>query len=442
MFVKIKHILRQKSAFREIIVLAFPLIISTGAWTIQHFVDRMFLAWYSTESIAASMPAGILNMLFMSVFIGTAGFTETFIAQYYGARQYHNIGTVMWHGIYISIIGGIFHLLLIPVAVPIFHAVGHNESIAKLEIAYFQTLCLGAFPTIANSAVAGFFAGRGKPRIVMAATLSQTAVNILFDYLLIFGKAHFPELGIKGAGIASVISAYSGFIFLLGAVSKKHYEDKYRVFSSWNLNRNLLMRIFRFGVPSGLQGTIDHAGFSIFLLLLGRLSTIPLAATNIAFNINTLAFMPMIGIGMAVSILVGQNLGANNPEKAEQSAWTGFVITFIYMVSIAVCYVAVPDIFIRPFSAKADPQEFEIIHRIAVVLLRFVAFYSVFDAMNVSFASALRGAGDTRYIMMAVGLISVSVLIIPSWIFIVMLQRGLYACWVIATMSLCSPFCS
>ena len=433
MLTAIKFIFRQPALFKEVFVLAFPLIIGTSAWTIQHFVDRMFLAWYSTQAVAASMPAGMLNMLTMSIFTGTAVFTETFVAQYFGARQFERIGAVMWQGIYIGLLGAVFHLVLIPFAVPLFQAIGHAPDVLSLEIEYFQTLCLGAGAVICSAAVASFFAGRGKTRQVMIATLFQTGVNIILDYILIFGNLGFPALGIKGAGLASVISAYSHLIFLLLLAAKQSHQAKYRIYSSWKIDIELFKRIIKYGVPNGLQATIDLAGFSIFLLLLGRIGTIPLAATNIAFNINILAFMPMIGIGIAVSILVGQNLGANNPEKAHICAWTGFIITFLYMLVLAILYVTIPDIFIKPFSFRADPSEFENIRHIAVILLRFVAFYSLFDGMNVIFASALRGAGDTRFIMMAVGFISVLVLIVPSVVFIVLLQKGIYAAWTIAT---------
>ncbi|MCM8758615.1 MAG: MATE family efflux transporter [Candidatus Omnitrophica bacterium] len=419
--------------FKEVIVLAFPLIISTSAWTIQHFVDRMFLAWYSTQAVAASMPAGLLNMLTTSIFVGTAVFTETFVAQYYGAKQFDRIGSVMWQGIYIGLIGAIFHLALIPFAAPLFHIIGHAPDVIWLEIVYYQTLCLGAGAVIASGAVAGFFAGRGKTKQVMIATLFQTLVNIFLDYVLIFGKFGVPALGMKGAGLASVISAYCHLIFLLILATKQKNERDYKIYSSWKPEKELFKRILRFGIPSGLQGTIDLAGFTIFLLLLGKIGTIPLAATNIAFNINTLAFMPMIGIGMAVSILVGQNIGANNPQKAQLCTWTGFVITFSYMFILAILYVTIPDIFIKPFSFKADPFEFEQIQHIAVILLRFVAFYSLFDGMNIIFASALRGAGDTKFIMLAVAFLSILVLIVPSIIFIVFLKKGIYIAWTIAT---------
>jgi len=422
----------EKQIFKEVAIIALPLIISTGSWTIQHFVDRMFLAWFSVESVAASMPAGMLNMLTMSVFTGTAIFTETFVAQYFGAKQYNKIGAVIWHGIYIGIIGGIFHLFLIPLAKPLFHFIGHQQSVSILETIYFQTLCLGAFPVIAAGAIGGYFAGRGKTKQIMFSTIFQTGINIIFDYLLIFGKSGFPALGIRGAGIASVISAYWNLIFLIVLTAKSQHHQ-YQLLTSWRFDKELFSRILKYGIPNGLQGTIDLAGFTIFLLLLGKLGTIPLAATNIAFNINTLAFMPMIGIGMAVSILVGQNIGASNPERAEKITESGFIIVFTYMVILAICYVVIPDIFIKPFSFKADPFEFKKIYQISVILLRFVAFYSLFDAMNVVFSSALRGAGDTRFIMAAVAILSIFVLILPSYIFIILLGKGIYAGWTIAT---------
>ena len=100
---KLQHRWNCESGYREVLVLAIPLILSTRAWTIQHFVDRMFLTWYSPEAIAAAMPAGILNFTVMSFFIGTAGYVSTFVAQYYGAKRYENIGPSIWQGMYLSV---------------------------------------------------------------------------------------------------------------------------------------------------------------------------------------------------------------------------------------------------------------------------------------------------------------------------------------------------
>ncbi|MCK4297145.1 MAG: MATE family efflux transporter, partial [Candidatus Marinimicrobia bacterium] len=97
----------RKGGFKDLLKIAIPLILSTGAWSIQHFVDRMFLTWYSPEAIAAAMPSGMLNFTIMSLFIGTASYVNTFVAQYYGSKKYKNVGPIVWQGIYIAIIGGL-----------------------------------------------------------------------------------------------------------------------------------------------------------------------------------------------------------------------------------------------------------------------------------------------------------------------------------------------
>jgi MATE family multidrug resistance protein len=268
----------------------------------------------------------------------------------------------------------------------------------------------------------------------MWANVGATVVNITFNYLLIFGKLGFPEMGIRGAAVATVISGVFLCLTYLILVSRFKYRKQYRIWAGWRWNRTLFIRLLRFGLPSGVLFFIDVFGFTLFLLLLGRLGTTALAATNIAFNINTFAFMPMIGIGVTVSVLVGQYLGDNNPVRAEYSVFSGLQLTVVYMTLIAVSYVALPGLYLYFYEAGADPAGFPEIKRIAVILLRFVALYSLFDAMNIIFSSALKGAGDTRFIMLMVGVMSSCFLVIPSYLAIVIMGQSLYTGWVIITM--------
>lgn len=424
---------RCENGYRDVLVLAIPLILSTSAWSVQHFVDRMFLTWYSPEAIAASMPAGMLNFTIMSLFIGTASYVSTFVAQYHGAGRYKRIGPAVWQGIYVAIIGGVIHLIFIPLARHIFVFVGHAPLVQDNEIIYFQTLCLGAAPVIASSAIAGFFSGRGKTWPIMWVNFLATVVNLVMDYALIFGNWGFPELGIKGAAIATVISGYFSFIVYLVLLSRHTYDARYHTIKGFRLDKTLFKRLMHFGLPSGIQFSLDMVGFTIFVLLMGRLGTVPLAATNIAFNINTLAFMPMIGFGIAVSVLVGQSLGKNRPDLAERSTYSGFHLTFIYMSTIAFLYVVVPDIFLRPFAAQANPKTFLSILKITRILLRFVAVYAVFDTFSIIFSSAIKGAGDTRFVMRMIVILSLSLLVIPTYITIIVLHAGIYTAWTIAS---------
>ncbi|MCM8762326.1 MAG: MATE family efflux transporter [Candidatus Omnitrophica bacterium] len=423
-----------EGGYRELFFLSFPLILSTSAWTIQHFVDRLFLSRYSTEAIAAALPAGLLNGTITSIFTGTATFVSTFVAQYYGAERFEKIGKITWQGLYLSIAGGITMLLLMLFSGFFFTVVGHPAEVAYFEKIYFRILCLGAFPAIASSAIAGFFSGRGHTLPVMWMSFLQTGINIFLDYCLIFGRWGFPKMGIKGAAIATVIATFITFGIYLSLFIKDDFNTFYATRKNIGLDFFLFKRLLHFGLPNGIQWFIDMAGFSLFLLFIGRLGLIPLAATNISFNINTLAFMPMIGIGMGVSILVGQKLGKNDVYTAEKSVYSGFHITFFYMGTIALLYVFLPDIFIKPFAPRIYPVDFERIHGIAIILLRFIAFYSLFDTMNIIFASALKGAGDTRYIVKSVALVSLFILVIPSYISVFIFKKDIYTVWIIATM--------
>jgi len=414
-------------------MIAIPLILSTGMWSVQQFIDRIFLTWYSAESIAAAMPAGILNFTLLSFFLGTAGYVSTFIAQYFGAKHYKKIGSVMWQGIYIALIGGLVHLLMIPAAGRIFHFIGHDLLVQQNEIIYFKVLCTGAFPAIATASFSGFYSGRGKTWPVLWITLSATVVNIVLDYILIFGNFGFKEMGIMGAGLATVISAVFSFFVYILLISKKSFNEAFNTLKGWRFNFPLFKRVLKYGLPNGIQFFIDIAGFTFFILMIGRLGIIELAATNIAFNINSIAFMPMIGFGITTSVLVGQYLGKNDPATASKTTYAIFRLTFLYMTSIALLYLFKPDIFLKPFSLHSDFQSFTEIRDITVILLRFVAFYSVFDTFNIIFSSAIKGAGDTRFVMITISILSFCVLVIPNYLFLIVFKKGLYFGWAITS---------
>jgi MATE family, multidrug efflux pump len=419
--------------YREVLVVAIPLILSTASWSVQHFVDRMFLTWYAPEAIAAAMPAGMLQFSLVSIFMGTAGYVSTFVAQYYGAKKYQRIGPAIWQGIYISLIGGVVLLCVIPFGETLFNLIGHDKKIRPYEIAYFKVLCWGAGPYLASYAISGFFSGRGRTWPVMWVNTFTTAVNLILDYMLIFGRWGMPEMGIRGAGLATVIAGiFSLFAFLVLIASEKN-NTTFATLRGWRYERNLFFRVLRFGLPSGIQFFLEMAGFTGFVLIVGRLGTASLAATNIAFNINTLAFMPMIGCGIAISVLVGQYLGADKPETARVSAYSGFYLSIVYMGSIALAYVLIPDMFVAPFALKADPVIFQEIYGMSVVLLRFVAIYSLFDTLNIVFASAIKGAGDTRFVMFTTTILSLFVLILPTYVAVIVFDHGLMTSWIIAT---------
>ena len=123
--------------FREFFIIAFPLILSTATWSVQSFIDRVFLAWYSTEALAAALPAALTQFIFVSLFLGTATYINTFVAQYIGAKRPRNVGPAVWQGAYLALIGLLFGLGLGALSTPIFNLIGHEASIRNEEITYF-----------------------------------------------------------------------------------------------------------------------------------------------------------------------------------------------------------------------------------------------------------------------------------------------------------------
>jgi MATE family multidrug resistance protein len=365
--------------------------------------------------------------------MGTAQYVSTFVAQYYGSGRHDRIGPSVWQGVYVALIGAGVLAAMIPLARPIFSAVGHDPRVVDLETVYFRILCLGAFPLIAANAFAGFFSGRGRSWPVMWVNVTATAVNLVLDYAMIFGRWGFPEMGMAGAGWATVIGQAVALTLFVALMIARDNNRTYRSVSGWRLDKELFLRLLRFGLPAGVQFFFDIFSFTIFVLFVGRLGTISLAASNIALNINMLAFMPMIGCSMAISILVGQYLGRDRPETARRSVWSGFHLVFGYMAVLSALYVLVPRVLIAPFGAKSTAAEFAAIEAATVVLLRFAAAFGLADAFNLVFDGALKGAGDTRFVMFTFIVTSVALLVIPSYVVIVTLDLGLYAAWGVIT---------
>lgn len=189
----------------EVLRVALPLILSSSSWTIQHFMDRVFLTWYSPQSIAAAMPSGILLFTFLCFFLGTANYVNTFVAQYIGAGRPERVGAAIWQGVYFSLPAGAFVLCLMPFAGRLFALIGHAPDVQPDEVTYFRILCLSGWPSVLGAVLACFFTGRGMTWPVMWVSAVVTAIHVLLDYLWIFGHWGFPRAGIAGAAWASVV---------------------------------------------------------------------------------------------------------------------------------------------------------------------------------------------------------------------------------------------
>jgi MATE family multidrug resistance protein len=430
---RIRQRWRGPGGVKEIMVIAVPLIMSTGAHGLRMFTDRAFLMWYDTNAISSAMMAGMAAFTIISLFQGTIAYVNTFVAQYTGAARHHRIGHAVWQGVFMAVLAGIIMLLFIIPARRFFQLIGHNPRIQVFEITYFRIMCIGAAPAMVSIALSSFFTGRGKTKLVMWITLTSTALNVILDYAMIFGKFGFPEMGVAGAAWATAISAACGTMMFLYFFLRPEYREKYSTLTGARPDFQLFARIIRFGLPNGIQFMLEMTCWTIFLALAGKISETAFNASAMTMQIHSLSFMPMIGCAIATSILVGQRIGSSQPDIAERSAWSSVITASTYMSLLAIGYVIVPRLFMLPFSSGANAADFAVIAPVSIVLLRFVALHNLFGGANMMLSSSLKGAGDTRYVMAVSTSMCWLIVAVPSLIAVRFFNPRVYVLWIFTT---------
>lgn len=419
-------------SLRELLHVAFPLVVSAGSLSLMNIVDRVFIARLSVDALAASMPAVMLNWTLISLPFGVAGYTNAFVSQYEGAGRKDRVAAAIWQGLFIALLAGLLLQPLVFFSAQIFSAMGHESHVAELEAEYFNKLCPVALPTLLNCVLAAFFTARKRSLVVMWVNLFMTLMNVILCPLLIFGWGAFQGLGIGGAALATVTAEFIGtflFIYCLTPEARKH---GYPFAATFRLDGELFKRTLRYGFPNGVQMLLDVGAFTVFIALIGKLGASDQAATNLAFTLNSVAFVPMMGMGTAVVTLVGHRVGEGQAALAAQTVWKAFVMSGGYMLLFAVIYLSVPEAILSPFMHGEEQAQFEAMRPTVVHLLRFVALYTFFDAMAIIFGSAVRGAGDTLFsLIFSVG--SGWLLMVVPTIWILQRGGGLYACWTAIT---------
>src|SRR5207248_6705602 len=268
------------------------------------------------------------------------------------------IGPAVWQGIHFAVIAGLLFLLIVPFASLLIAIGGHSSALQVLEADYLRCLSFAALPMLVMAAVNGFFSGRGQTWTVLAIEAFGTAVNVALALVLIFGRLGFPELGIEGAGWATVAGSWASALLALTLMLRKKYRAQFNTAAGWRPERELFGRLMKYGGPAGMQVFLDVLVFNAFTQLVGRLGDAALGATTLTVRLNMIAFLPMMGLGQAICILVGQRLGANRPDLAEKSAYTGLKWVFGYMCTVAAVYLTLPGVLVSMFEGGRDPETF------------------------------------------------------------------------------------
>ena len=428
--------------YRDVLRVGLPLVAGMISSTIMQFTDRLFLAHYSVTSIAAALPSAMAAMVLQLPLVGLCGYVSVFIAHYVGAGRHKEAGAALWQGLWMALGAAGILMFTCLLAVPLFDWAGHDPAVAAEEVIYFRVLMLGSVFFLTGAVVSGFFVGRGYTRPVLFANLLGAILNVPLDYALIFGKWGMPELGIGGAALATVIGwAFTAVALGFGVFRKKN-DERFRVFRSWRLKKDIFIRLLRFGGPSGMNLFMEVVGFAWFVFEVGRLGETALAASNIALSVNTLIFTPMLGLNTAVSTLVGQAMGRKKPLEAETVTKSALHLSLMYMLPLCLLFFLFAGQLMDAFRPSSE-VDFAPIRATGIILIYYIALYSLVDSCNIVFLGALKGAGDTFFVMLILGGTGFFVLILPILTLKFLGIATLHSLWIVLTvyvmsMALCA----
>ncbi|MBN1500616.1 MAG: MATE family efflux transporter [Spirochaetes bacterium] len=397
-----KH-LNGDGGIRQLLVIAFPMIISQSCDTIMMFTDRIFLSRLTPLHMASAMSGGLTSFMTTTFFLGLIGYTTALVAQFYGAGRKDYCTVALTQSVLVAVLSYPVILSLIPFGLWLFRLSGHSALQQSLSGDYFKILMYGTLIPILRNSFNSFFSGIGKTRIVMISSLVTMTVNIVVNYFLIFGKGGFPALGIRGAAIGTIAGGLFGLIIVIaGYISYNISHPHYCFKRSLKFNSEVMKKLLRFGTPGGIEFFLTLFAFDLLVLLLQSYGADTAASVTIAFNWDMVSFLPLVGINIGVISLSGRFSGADKPELVIRSAYSGLKLAVLYGLLIAILFTVFSGPFVMMFLPDGVNQ-----HRImplAKFMVSMVSFYVFADGCNLVFSGALRGAGDTFWTM----LISVS----------------------------------
>ena len=378
----------------EVVRLSVPTVLNTVSFTIMQFVDGLMVSHVSKEALSAQFIGGISSFTPLCFFIGLLSCVSTFASQNLGAGRPERSAAYGWQGLWVAVLAAAMLAVLIPPAGALLGLMGHSPDVLALETQYFQILIAGAIFNLASAALGSFFVGMHRPMVPLLAGVAGNAVNVVAAYGLIFGALGMPRLGLTGAAVASVTGGAVQALVMLVLFVAGPYARQYRVRPQWRLARGPLLDLLRIGSPAGAMFIGDVLMWAIFMgRIIGTFGTQHLAAAAILNRYWHLCFMPAIGVSAAVTAIVGRHCGAGHPQLAWRRAHAGLVLVEAYMVTCGVAIWLARDFLIGVFNSEGGPQ----VQAIATGAVIFILLCQAFDALNVIFIGALRGAGDTLW---------------------------------------------
>ncbi|NPD17325.1 MATE family efflux transporter [Xinfangfangia sp. D13-10-4-6] len=415
---------------RETFMLGLPLAGSSIAQFSLHVVNTAMVGWYGVVQQGALV---ISASSFFIIFVIGSGFARAVMPLAANARAKGDdaeLRRAARMGLWLSIGFGLLVYPLFWYAETVMLALGQNPEVAIEAQKYLRIAGLGMVPALGVAVLQAWLAALGRTQIVLWVTVIAVGLNIIVNWFLIFGNAGAPEMGVAGAGVATlfvqvfslvVLGLYAGFLPALRPF------QLFRRF--WRLDLPALRQVWWLGLPIGLTGLAESGLFQASAIMMGWIGTSHLAAHGIALEITAMAFMCHVGLSNAATIRVAAASGRNEPADLRLAAWAALILSVVIAVAVILVFVSVPELLVRQFLDAAKPDSAFVLG-LGVTLLTLAALFQLADAMQVMALGLLRGIQDTT-VPMWLAAISYWVIGIPaSYLLAFVLDYGAVGLWV------------
>ncbi len=390
---------------KDVLVVALPMLLSMSFDTIMTFIDRLFLSKLGPAEMNAALGAGAVQLALTMFFTGAISYTTAMVAQRLGAKKTSDCARVFMQSVYLSLIS----VPLLYLTIPLGHLAFGMEHLPADQLeyqkTYFNILMFGGIINLVRNAAPCFFSGIGETKIVMKAAFVGMIVNVACNFVLIYGLGPIPALGVAGAAYGTLIGNLVSTIILFVKFFAKSCNSRFNTRSSfafsWPLTRELLQK----GIPSGVEMFLNMSAFQLMILMFHALGPDAATASSVMFNWDMVAYVPLMGLEVASTSLVGRYVGARDAAAATRSTYSGLKLGWGYSLIMGIFFVFLPgvltDIF-RPDVAEASAEAiaiFDAARPMSIFMLRIATFYIFVEVLLVVYAGALRGAGDTVWVM-------------------------------------------
>ncbi|HKL05638.1 MAG TPA: MATE family efflux transporter [Roseovarius sp.] len=379
---------------RAVLTLGLPLIGSHVAQFAITLTDAVMLGWYSVESLAAEVLGGTLFFVLFIMGSGFAWAVMPMVAAAQAADDQTQIRRVARMGAWASLLFGLATLPLMVWSTPVFLALGQDPAISGLAGQYLSIMGWGILPALWVMVLKSYLAALERTQVVLWVTVAAVGLNIMVNHALIFGNWGAPELGVRGAAIASLTVNIASLVAL--ALYVMRVAPDHALFQRfWRPDAEALRAVFRLGWPIGITNLAEVGLFAASSVMMGWLGTVPLAAHGIALQITSVVFMVHMGLSNAATVRAGQAHGRGDSRALRDGAAVVLALSLATAALTMGLFLAVPELMLGLFLGPEDPDRWAVI-AIGTGLLAAAALFQLVDAGQVMALGLLRGVQDTR----------------------------------------------